>query len=121
MPQVTTTLPETLCAAARETLEEMFFMVAFGVAQEAAALGDAVCATVVFSGDASGCLSIGMSREAATVAAANFLGEDATNVSEESLNSVVAEMANILCGSALSRWQHDGRFVLASPAAGFSA
>ena len=39
-------------------------------------------------------------------------------MSEEQLNSVVAELANILCGSALSRWQHDGRFALASPVVG---
>jgi chemotaxis protein CheY-P-specific phosphatase CheC len=118
MPQVVTSLSEAVHDAARAALEDMFFMVVFG-ASEAAPLGtEVVSARVDFSGGASGYLSIAVSRPAAAEAAANFLGEDAGAVGEEQLNSVVAELANILCGSALSRWQHDGRFVLSSPVVG---
>lgn len=115
MPEVLTSLPEALHLCARESLEEMFFMVVFGISEDDAVDVDAVCARVEFTGDARGALSIAVSRKAAVEAASNFLGEDAPGIAEEQVNSVITEMANILCGSALSRWRYEGQFVLASP------
>lgn len=116
MLDVETSLPELIEEAAKDALEEMFFMVVFDHAAAKPLEPDAVCARVDFAGDACGSLTIALSRGALLEAAANFLGEEGSSLRNDQIRSVICELANIICGSAVSRWRHDGLFLLAPPA-----
>jgi CheY-specific phosphatase CheX len=115
MPKVAVALLDTIEEATREALEEMFFMVIFDRLGHPCANSADLVAEVQFAGDATGIVRIALSRAAASEAAANFLGEDADCLSEDQIRSVVCELTNIICGSALSRWQHQASFTLSQP------
>jgi CheY-specific phosphatase CheX len=117
MPEIASSLVMITEDAVREALEQMFFLVVLG-RREAAGMptAEAVAAELAFTGEACGVFRLALSRQTAAEATANFLGEDPDNITGEQINAVVCEMANIICGSALSRWRDEGLFSLNSPA-----
>jgi chemotaxis phosphatase CheX-like protein len=91
-------------------LETMFFSAPLGPAEPEP--GDAVLeARLAFQGHPSGNLDVRISERSARLLAAGFLGED-----EETLtDSQPGELANMLCGSLVSRLETEESFELASP------
>lgn len=97
-----------------QVLETMFFTSVAGEGGEGA-VDDLVRAKVTFTGQPSGWLSLGVSREAASEMAENFLGLDGP-AQEAQATEVVLELANMVCGTMLSRAESDTHFELSEPA-----
>jgi CheY-specific phosphatase CheX len=70
---------------------------------------------LTFEGEPSGALFLSLSAPAARQIAADFLGIDESAVSAAQTADVVCELANMICGSVLSRVESAARFRLASP------
>lgn len=120
MPELagSVSLSEVLKRMAEDALEEMFFGVILSVEGTAEPGPECVCAQVEFRGYHSGSLTVALSPEAAVDLSANFLGVDPSAVTAEQTELVASELANIICGSALSRWQVDSSFDLQPPRVG---
>jgi CheY-specific phosphatase CheX len=100
--------------AATEVLEAMYFTTVMGPAQDA--LGaEGWLSELEFKGDLSGFFALRMGGETARMLAANFFGEDESEVSETSIGDMVGEMANMICGSVLSRMGAETHFTLSHP------
>jgi CheY-specific phosphatase CheX len=108
---------EMLAAAIEEVLETMFFTGVCGPAQAGASrTGKYVAARLGFVGTPSGDLTISVAEPVARALAANFLAsEDDSPPSPSQLGSVVCELANMICGSLLSRVKVEEHFRLSSP------
>ncbi|MBE0657220.1 MAG: chemotaxis protein CheX [Bryobacteraceae bacterium] len=104
-------------AALIEVLETMFFeLPADGSTLAGAPPGAAIAVTAAFSGDLNGSLSIASGFWAMRRLAASFLGrEDESTVTEAEIRQVACELANMVCGNALSRIEPHGRFRIATP------
>ena len=107
-------------AAMLEVLETMFFE---SPEDEASLLDsppeDPVAATAVFGGDMQGSLCVAAGPWAARLLAASFLGrEDDSTITEAEVRLVACEMANMVCGNALSRIEPQGGFRIATPEIG---
>src|SRR3982751_1039862 len=99
-----------------EALETMCF---FGVVDRRAELmsgADFLSARMQFTGNADGSFRLVITAAAAAGIAANFLGLDASELSADQVNAVVCELANMVCGAALSAWDSEGTFSLSTPA-----
>jgi len=112
---------ETECEATMlEVLETMFFE----LPEDEASLLDSppeepVAATAVFGGDMQGSLCVAAGPWAARRLAASFLGrEDESTITEAEVRLVACEMANMVCGNALSRIEPHGSFRIATPEIG---
>jgi hypothetical protein len=108
---------EILVAATGEVLETMFFTGIYGPAQAGVSPAEPhVAARIAFEGTPSGALTISVSEPAARALAANFLAsEDDVPPPFPQLGGVVCELANMICGSLLSRVKTEERFRLSSP------
>jgi CheY-specific phosphatase CheX len=112
------TLPDLermLEVATSEALETMCF---FGVMGPTGQLTDGpehISARMTFKGDAEGVFHSTLDTPAAWAIAANFLGEDESEISREQVDTVVCELANMICGSVLSSYKRDGHFELSTP------
>jgi CheY-specific phosphatase CheX len=107
-------LAEAIQAAAMEVLETMFFT---SVLDESEGAPDAppVLASLDFHGTPSGSFQVELARPAAVCLAADFLGTDAEEICDERAQEVTCELANMLCGSILSRIEPDALFDLSHP------
>ncbi len=107
---------ESLAAAASDVLETMFFCSVLGEVPVGAALPEAVAARLPFNGARSGAFGVRLTEGAAQVIAAGFLAEEANEPTREQAAEVVCELANMMCGSVLSRLDRGAHFDLGSPA-----
>jgi len=105
-------IQETLRLSAAEVVETMFFAELLG---EAPAREDGLTAKLGFHGGPSGVFTVEVSGCAARSLAAAFLALDEAEVSGEHAAEVVCELANMICGSALSRLEPDATFDLDHP------
>ena len=71
--------------------------------------------TLNFNGDLSGTFGLRVSSTDSVSIAANFLGEDEADISPTESEEVVGELANMLCGSIVSRIPSSAKFVLSHP------
>lgn len=102
--------------AIRDVMETMFFAGVLGEApQDAEECGDWVAAVVEFRGMPSGALALRISSAAAAAAASNFLGAAEADAPPDRVREVVCELANMVCGSILSRFESDVAFDLRPP------
>lgn len=108
---------EMLTAAAGEVLETMFFTGVYGFAPAGASPAEPhVAARLSFQGTPSGALMLWVSEPAARTLAANFLAaEENDPLPPSQLGCVVCELANMICGSMLSRVKAEEHFRLSSP------
>jgi hypothetical protein len=110
---------EEVLATAIEALEDvlgtMFFSDVVAVACQHAPADEWTSARVRFSGDPSGDLLLMLSPGLAPVFAASFLGIDQAEVTGEASGQVCCELANIICGSILSRVHPDSLVALDEP------
>lgn len=112
-----TAIETDLIHAAEEALENMCFTsVLESHVPPAETAG--TTATVTFSGDAHGWLRLTLSPEAASCVSANFLASEPEEVAAEQRDAIVSELANVVCGSLLSRVKPEGCFRLSSPTIG---
>jgi CheY-specific phosphatase CheX len=112
MPEI----PEILSTATSDVLETMFFT---PVIAEAAAVGASpvalLAARLSFSGAKQGTLAIRISAQAAETMAASFLGEEEGQPPPDKIRDVICELANMICGSVLSRLDSEAHFDLGHP------
>lgn len=109
MPQ--TNFEQVFLEAASEVLETMFFT---GVeAGDASEDGEILSAELTFTGHISGRFGVRVSERSGKLIAANFLGTDEATRAQAA--EVLCELANMLCGSVLSRIESEARFELRHP------
>jgi CheY-specific phosphatase CheX len=114
---MTETLERSLAGAVDETLQTMFFIVSEPESEpdEDRNGCPAMEALVAFTGDMDGRLRLRISSREAVAMASDFLGLDESEVTASHMNQVVAELANMICGSALSRIWPEGAFRIETP------
>ena len=107
---------QLLSESVGEVLESMFFT---GVFDEDASKGDdeasLISARLSFRGTPSGEFGIRTRPETAQKLSASFLGEEESAINEIQRGEVLCELANMLCGSFLSRLEKTDRFELSKP------
>jgi CheY-specific phosphatase CheX len=104
-----------LAESVREVLEKMFFVDVLGAAVAGQLRPARIAAEVVFEGDPPGSFRLEMDPAAAASAAADFLGEDPAGLAANQIEEVVCELANMICGSVLSRIESSATFRLSKP------
>jgi len=108
---------EALSAAAADVLETMFFSTVMGEAPVGLDRpANAVAARLQFSGARSGVFAVRLTEGAAQVIAASFLAEETEEPTKPQVQEVVCELANMMCGSVLSRLDRGAHFDLGPPA-----
>jgi hypothetical protein len=108
-----TDLEHVLAQCTETVLEQMFFVRALTGSLPRG--GSELVSEVPFEGKPSGRLSLRVTTSAARSIAADFLGEDERVLSEQQVGEVICELANIICGSVLSRVESEATFRLHSP------
>ena len=68
-----------------------------------------------YTGDVSGRFGLCLGASTARSLAANFLGEEETDISPTEVSEVVGELANMLCGAVMSVVPSKHKFVLSHP------
>jgi CheY-specific phosphatase CheX len=100
----------------REVLEKMFFVQPLDAPfQDTETAGGDVAVKLTFDGSPSGALTLCVSHSAARQIAADFLGADQADLSSSQIHEVVCELANMICGSVLSRVESTATFRLSKP------
>ena len=95
-------------------LETMFFSTA-SPRENPPPVEDEIHVTVDFSGSLDGRFSLWLEKNAAVQLAADFLGAETSQVAPEQACETALELANMICGSVVSRIQSDQAFTLAAP------
>ena len=112
---IETALHEALRDSVNEVLEKMFFAVTLGEAPDAGPAADDIAVEVSFEGERPGVMCLRLTAAAAHEIAADFLGIDAADISWTQVSEVVRELANMICGSVLSRVESAVVFRLGVP------
>jgi CheY-specific phosphatase CheX len=100
----------------KDVLEKMFFVQTLGESHvDGPAAADQITAQLTFEGQPPGALTMRVTSAAARQIAADFLGVDEQEVSELRVAEVVCELANMICGSVLSRMESASSFHLSTP------
>jgi CheY-specific phosphatase CheX len=100
----------------QEVLEKMFFVEALDEpAAETDSPEGSMAVKLMFEGSPSGALKLSVSAGVARQIAADFLGQDESGLSSAQVGEVVCELANMICGSVLSRVESCTTFRLAPP------
>lgn len=108
-----------LSESTAEVLESMFFTSPLEcTASSGSPIENSISAGLFFRGTPPGRFGICASMGAGRLLAASFLGDDAESVTEQQCGEVVCELANMLCGSVLSRMEKDSLFALTQPKIG---
>lgn len=109
-------LREPAIAAAVEVLDTMFFELPVDSPQPCdRAPQDGLCALVQFAGTADGSLAVWLEQPPLLRLAALFLGLEEGAMTEGMSANVLCELANMICGSTLSRLNPGGRIVISPP------
>lgn len=102
--------------AATEVLETMFFLTVEGhLDWSEVSAKPHHFAEMDFQGAAEGRLELAVSEDLAPVLASGFLGKDESELEPPEILAVVCELANMLCGSVLSRLESGSLFQLGAP------
>jgi len=104
----------TLQQSVEDVLEKMFFLQCVSDPEDATS-GPEIVAHLTFEGRPSGSLTLSITARAARNVAADFLGAEPSDLSHQQVADVVCELANMICGSALSRIESSTTFRLAAP------
>jgi len=100
----------------QEVLEKMFFVEPLEEPPaEAESPDEEMAVQLAFDGVPSGALTLRVSNAAARQIAADFLGEDESGLCSGQVEEVVRELANMICGSVLSRVESTATFRLSPP------
>lgn len=107
-------LERMLFDSAAEVLETMFFTTLADAAQEVSSTSW-ISARLAFHGNPSGRFGVRIPGETGRKIAATFLGLEEDALTESQTGEVICELANMLCGSVLSRLEKGARFELSHP------
>lgn len=108
-------LADHLECAARESLETMCFYGVLGRSADVFVGEDLQAVSLKFHGDACGTVVLQISCPALVEITANFFGEEPLDMKAGQAEAVACELANMVCGAALSQWQPEGHFELSQP------
>jgi hypothetical protein len=108
-------LRAALWAALEEALDKMFFVSGIEKTTPGVEPRPELAALVAFEGASRGNFTLRMTPPLARSIAADFLGEDELSLSEERVREVFFELANMICGAALSRARGEHEFRLDAP------
>jgi CheY-specific phosphatase CheX len=108
-------LSNALATAAGDVLETMFFTAASEEPTEDCGTDPPIRVRVRFQGTPSGIFAMDMPGASARTIAADFLGGESEEISQAQVCQVLCELANMICGTTLSRLDMERRFDLASP------
>jgi len=108
-------LQQALAEAIGETLEKMFFVPWIGERGADAPPQEEFAARLAFEGSPPGRLTLRIAAPLACSIAADFLGEAELAPSERRVEEVICELANMICGSVLSRVENARDFRLGAP------
>ncbi len=109
-------LRDVLQQSVEVVLEKMFFIRSLSTrAPESEPPEQQLAACVAFEGQPSGLLALRVTEAAARFISADFLGLDVDELSKQQVQEVVGELANMICGSVLSRVESAVTFRLARP------
>jgi CheY-specific phosphatase CheX len=107
----------TECCA--EVLDAMYFTTVLETTHESGsmpAVGSQDFAfSLRFQGDIHGTFGVRLAAASARTLASNFLGEEEDALSPQEIAEVAGELANMLCGSVVSRVEGRSKFVLTHP------
>lgn len=98
-----------------EVLEKMFFAETMGELPFPAPSAGEIMVELGFQGEPSGSFLLRMTSQAARQIAADFLGIDQCDITETQTSEVIRELANMVCGSVLSRVESSAPFHLGPP------
>lgn len=102
--------------AIQNVLERMFFIEALeDFDPDALDTEPGVEARLAFEGEPPGWFALRLTAVAARSISADFLGTDESEVSEQQVEAVVCELANMICGSMLSQVESTATFRLGPP------
>lgn len=105
-----------LAAATEQVLETMFFTTIDAVLERMPEnAGELISAALPFHGEISGVFRLDLSLMSARRIAAGFLAEEAETLPAARVGEAICELANMICGSALSHMRGDGLFELLTP------
>jgi len=101
-----------------DVLEKMFFISILDQAPDTVALPvqEDIAVRLSFEGKPSGSLTVELNRFVARSIAADFLGAEPDELSDSQVGEVMCELANMICGSVLSRVENAVTFRLGAPA-----
>lgn len=109
-------LNQLLLTSVDTILETMFFTESLGPGECQESLeANLLAARISFQGSPSGTMAVCLPTDAARPLASGFLGEDEPAVSESQIGEVVCELANMVCGSVVSKLESRQSFDLSSP------
>ncbi len=105
---------ELVDSAVNQVLETMFFSGVMSVIEEPDdTIEQTVSVRIAFRGRPSGSMALRLSTGAARTITANFLGqEDEKELESAQVGDTVCELANMICGSVLSRLENETSFEL---------
>ena len=105
-----------LAESVEDVLETMFFTCRAEELPEDAGADPGPVVEIRFRGNPPGVFHQRLGRRAAAELAASFLGAASPEeVTQAELENVLRELANVICGRALSRIESDSTFALSSP------
>jgi CheY-specific phosphatase CheX len=107
-----------LASAVEEVLETMCFTTVLASSvhpPEEDGGAPAITAELRFHGSPSGGFRMGVPMKLARVVGAGFLGREQMEVSDSQAEEVVCELANMICGSVLSRLESKATFQITHP------
>jgi len=110
--------------AVAEVLEAMCFMFPDGettAAEAGYSEREWICGELDFSGSESGKFGIAVPPLAAVAIAANFLGDDESDLTSKQVSEVICELTNMICGSLLAHMNPKNAFTLSPPRPEFSS
>jgi len=108
-------LHQALRDSVDEVLEKMFFAETLGEAPGASPEADDIAVELSFEGEEPGVMCLRLTAAAAREIAADFLGIETAEISPIQVSEVVRELANMICGSVLSRVESAVVFRLGVP------
>ena len=96
-----------------EVMEKMFFVREFEAsAAERRRTDSELAAYLTFEGEPSGSLTLRVAPSVARSISADFLGLDEGELNQQQVDEVICELANMICGSVLSRVESASTFRL---------
>jgi CheY-specific phosphatase CheX len=109
-----------LAVAVEEVLETMFFTTVLASSEGIAPReGDGgapeITVALRFHGNPSGGFRVSVPLKLARVVGAGFLGREEAEVTDSQVGEVVCELANMICGSVLSRLESETTFQITQP------